>query len=113
MLPSGPPEPARMSAERSAPIAVTVAQRARLVLALGVVNLVLAGIALGFGTMVQTGPTVRPSQNVATVPSPAPTTTPSPSPSPTGGPPIAVVPSPTPTPTPTPAPEPSGPVIAV
>ena len=93
--------------ERNARIAVTVAQRARLVVALGIVNLVLAAVALGIGTVVETtSPTVARPENLATLPSPSPGSSASPTlkPPPTIVPQIAVVPTSTSTPSPTPAP---------
>ncbi|HEV8401744.1 MAG TPA: hypothetical protein VGQ31_01780 [Candidatus Limnocylindrales bacterium] len=92
---------------------MTAAQRLRLVVALGVVNLVLAGVALGFGIVGL--PASNPIGAVPTPPTaialPAPTpapTRPSPRPTPTppaDEPPASTPPgSPTPTPTPTPPP---------
>jgi hypothetical protein len=97
---------------------VTVAQRLRLVVALGVVNLVLAGVALGFGIVglpasnrIAAGPT--PPTAIA-LPTPTlPTTRPGPSPRPTPTPPASHPPAstpptqPTPTPTPTPPTQPT------
>jgi hypothetical protein len=100
-------------------IAVTAAQRARLVVALGIVNLVLAGVAFGVG--VTSDPTVTPVIEpgpVAIIPTPSPNATGSPeaTPAPT---PQASVPglepaaTPSATPTPSPTVEPSNPVTAV
>jgi hypothetical protein len=112
---------------------VTAAQRLRLVVALGVVNLVLAGVALGFGIVglpaekqIAAGPTPPTAIAQPTPPGPSATARPEPSPRPTptpiatppsgqppaGTPPPTPIATPPPTPTATPTPTPTEPAQA-
>lgn len=113
MLPFHPHGEGLHPRQRSAPIGVTAAQRARLVVALGIVNLVLAGVALGIGTLGEP-PSIPSSEPgpVAGIPSPEPSQMASATPTATapGAPPE---PTATPVPTESATPQPSNPVTAV
>jgi len=111
MLPFGLRTTAR-PADREPGSIVTPAHRARLVVALGLVNLALAGVALAVGAFgLPLGPpsSPRPTEVAVISPTPEPSVPESPPPTPTPTPQTQPPPEPSELPTPTPSPTPTPP----